>query len=187
MTDAGGDWGHGAHNGHKSGEHHGNRAEALEERIGALDVLDREQPGFLAFENRRPGLVADEIPDFTTDKCGDGNREADEPDVEADARIEREEPRDEQQCVAGQDEPDQQRGLGEHDEADHEQRPRARRRDDALRVKERQERSRRRRQRSEGGGRYDSGETQGVSRRRASTDAGLGSCDSLSTRLSDHV
>ena len=68
VADAGGDRREGADDRHEAGEDDRQPAEALEERVGALDVLDAEDAGLLALEDRGPALVADEIADLAADE-----------------------------------------------------------------------------------------------------------------------
>ena len=79
VADAGGDRREGAHDRHEAGEDDRQPAEPLEERVGALDVLDAEQAGFLAFEDGRPALVADEVPDLAADEGGEARSAARRP------------------------------------------------------------------------------------------------------------
>ncbi|CAI7662541.1 unnamed protein product [Penicillium discolor] len=130
-----------AHDRHEAREDHGEAAEALEERVGALDVLLAEQARFLAFEHRGAALVPDDVAELAPDERREGDEQGDDPDVHAEdvARV-GQQARDDEQRVTGQEEADQQTGLGEDDEADHEERPRTRRPDDRLRIEPRDER-----------------------------------------------
>ena len=135
VPDARGDRRERAHDRHEAGQDDRQAAEALEERVRALDVLHAEDAGLLALEHRRSALVADEIADFAADEGRQGDQQRDDPDVDAEdvARV-RQQTRDHQQRVAGQQEADQQAGLGEDDEAHHEKGPGAGRGDDRLGV-----------------------------------------------------
>jgi hypothetical protein len=108
------------------------RAETLEERVGAANVLHREQAGLFALENLRAELVPDEVAHLAAEERRESDRQAHPPDVDLDTRAadrhragEGEEARDHEQGVTGEQEPDEQAGLCEHDEAHSEQRERA--------------------------------------------------------------
>ena len=68
VADAGRDRRERADDRHEAGEDDRESAEALEERVRALDVLDAEEAGFLALEDRRAALVADEVADLAADE-----------------------------------------------------------------------------------------------------------------------
>ena len=125
VADARGDGRERAHDRHEAGQDDRQAAEALEERVRALDVLDAEDAGFLALEDRRAALVADEVADLAADEGREGDQQRDDPDVDAEdvAACSVEQTRDHQERVAGQQEADEQAGLGEDDEAHDEERP----------------------------------------------------------------
>ena len=83
VADARGDGSEGAHDRHEAGEDDRQAAEALEERVRALDVLDAEDAGFLAFEHRGAALVADEVPDLAADERRERDQQRHHPDVDA--------------------------------------------------------------------------------------------------------
>ena len=56
MANACGDWGEGSHDRNEASKNYGHAAEACEKCIGALDVLDAEKAGLLAFEDLGPSL-----------------------------------------------------------------------------------------------------------------------------------
>src|SRR5690606_31543463 len=133
--------GEGAHDRHEARDHDRERTPPLEEHVGADDVLPREQSALLLLEDARSGFVADEVADLAAEERGYGDGDAHPPDrdLDAGARLghragEAQQPGDDEQGVARRDEADQQPGLGEHDEAHHEQCPRAGVHDDLVRV-----------------------------------------------------
>src|SRR5690606_1713912 len=82
VTDAGGDRHEGAQDGHEAGEDDRDAAEALEETVGAFDVLAAEQAALLALEHFRAEPVAYQVADFTARECGDADQDAHPPDLE---------------------------------------------------------------------------------------------------------
>ena len=140
VAHAGGDGREGAHHRHEAGQDHGDAAETLEERVRALHVLAAEDAGFLAFEDRRPCLVTDEVADLAADERGHADRQGDPPGVDPEHAVRcrgsrvRQEPRHDEQRVTGEEEADQQPRLREDDEAHHQQRPRLGVGDDGGRV-----------------------------------------------------
>ena len=101
----------------------------VEERVGAVDVLDAEQAGFLAFEDPRAEFVPDQVADFTAEERGEADRQADPPDVDAEYEERAgEQAGDHEQRVARKQEPDEKPGLGEDDRAHHQTEPMGRRR-----------------------------------------------------------
>ncbi len=115
-------------------------AVSLEERVRALDVLDAEDAGFLALEDGGTALVADDVSHFAADERGEGDQERHPPDAHAEHSVRvllgrvREQPRDDEERVTGEQEADQEPGLGEDDEAHDEQGPGARPADDGGRI-----------------------------------------------------
>jgi hypothetical protein len=125
---------------YEAGEDDREPAEALEERVGALDVLDAEEAGLLLLEDRRATLVADVIPHLTAEERGEPDEQRHPPDAHPEDAVRRirlrvrQQAGDDQQSVAGKKEPDQQAGLGEHDEAHHDEGPGAGPSDDGGRI-----------------------------------------------------
>ncbi|MBG9885328.1 hypothetical protein ABE10_01740, partial [Bacillus toyonensis] len=119
----------------EAGEDDGQTAEALEEGVGAFDVLLAEQSGLFAFEDRGSALVADDVSDLAADEGRERDEQGDDPDVHSEHVVRvGQQPRDDQEGVAGQEEADEETGLREDDEADDEQSPGAGGADDGLRV-----------------------------------------------------
>lgn len=106
----------GPHDGHEAGQHQRLRAVLLEELVGLLDVLLLEEAGVRALEERGSHLPAEEIADLVTDDRRQGDQDADQPQRVLQVARRHQQTRGEQQGVAGQEEADQQPGLGEHDE-----------------------------------------------------------------------
>ena len=121
-----------AHDRHEAGEHDGLRAVTVEERLGALDVLLFEQARVRAAEEPGPEPVADRVADLGPDDRGDEAADDDERDVEVALRCEQ--PGGEQQRVAGEEEADQQPGLGEDDQPEPDLAVGAQRVDDVLGI-----------------------------------------------------
>ncbi len=118
----GDDRGEGAHDRHEAGQHDRLRSVSLEEGGGLLDVLLLEDPGVGAAEEARPDLAAEEVADLVPRHRGGHDQCADQPErlVQVGA-VGHQQAGGEQQRVTGQEEADQQAGLGEDDGQDAEQ------------------------------------------------------------------
>ena len=140
LADARGDRREGADDRHEAGDDDGQAAVAREEGVRPLDVLDAEQAGFLAFEDGRAALVADEVADFAADEGRECDRQSDHPDAHTEHPVRellgrvREQPRDDEERVTREQEADQKPGLGEDDEADDEEGPGSGPADDGGRI-----------------------------------------------------
>jgi MFS family permease len=134
LAHPGDDRGEGAHDRHEPRQHDRARAVLLEEGVPLGDVLLLEPPGVGSPEQRRSDLASEQVADLVTGDRGERDQEADQPErvVEV-APVGDEQAGREQQRVAGQEEPDQQPGLGEDDDEDAEQ---AEGGDQLLRVQE---------------------------------------------------
>jgi len=145
VADAGGDRHEGAEDRDEAGEDHADSAELGEEGIGALDVRTAEHPALLAFEDLRPEPVADQVAHLSSEKGREADREADPDDRDVDRRRsggggKREESGDDEEGIAGEQESDEQAGLGEDDEAHSDERVGPEPLDEGLRIQPRDER-----------------------------------------------
>lgn len=102
--------------GDEAGQHQRLRSVLLEELVGLLDVLLLEETGVRPLEEGRPHLAAEEIADLVTDDRRQGDQETDEPQGVLQVSGRHQKSCGEQQGVTGQEEADEQSGLGEHDE-----------------------------------------------------------------------
>ena len=114
LADAGEDRRERPHDGHEAGEHDRLGAVLLEELLGAVDVLPFEQARIGPAEEPRAHPLPDREADLVADH---GGREApDEDGREVELALVGQEPGGEEQRVAGEEEADQQPGLGEDDQ-----------------------------------------------------------------------
>ena len=105
-----------AHDGHEAGEQDRLRPVHLEEVLGALDVLLFEQPRVRAPEQDGPDPLAEHVADLVAEDGRDEAADEQDRQVEAGLVLGRRAAGGEQERVAGEEEADEQAGLGEDDE-----------------------------------------------------------------------
>ena len=121
-----------ADDGHEPRQDHRLRSVLLEELLGAVDELLFEEARLLPAEDPRPRLLPDGEPDLVADHR---RREAaDQDGGEVELALLGEQPGSEEQRVAGEEEAEQQPGLGEDDQHEADLAVRAQRVDHLLRV-----------------------------------------------------
>ena len=132
LADAGQRRGEGPDDRHETGDHDRSRTVLLEERLRPFDVCLFEDAGVRLAEQPWSEPLADREAHLVAQHRSDEAAEHHHRDVEL--SLPREDARGEQQRVAGQEETDQQTGLGEHDDPQRDLRVRTQRVDEFLDV-----------------------------------------------------
>ena len=121
-----------AHDRHEPAEHDRPVAVAVEELLGLDDVVRLEQPRPRLVEHRRPGGPAHPVAGGVAQHRSPHQQGAHHPERGVDGAVGDEQARGEQQGVARKEEPEQQAALGEDDQCEPDQGPRAQPRQDRV-------------------------------------------------------